>query len=401
MQLAEQHIIKQTDSRFEELDKICFLSKNLYNAGLYAVRQHFFETKSFLNYKVLAHNFVKSRQFDYYNLPTKVSQQTLKMIEKNFKSFFAHLKVKKKDEKVHIPHYLDKENGRFMAIYTIQSISKTLLKQGIVKLSGTNIEVKTDKTNIQQARVIHKGNHIVVEVIYNIEDVDLKENNLRYCSIDLGVNNLATIGSNVLKPIIINGKPLKSINQFYNKKYAEYKSKTKLINNEKTSKKIKSLTNSRNNKIKDYLHKSSRYIINYLVSNQINTLVIGLNKGWKQEVNIGKANNQKFVQIPHSKYIEMISYKAQLAGINVEVVNESHTSKCDFLSNEPVKHQEKYLGRRVKRGLFKSAVGRLINADLNGALNILKKAIGEFQYSIEVCSTPLVINYKTFQYNLI
>jgi putative transposase len=394
MRLVEQHTIKQSDYRFKELDNLCFLSKNLYNSGLYAVRQHFFKTKKYLSFPEIAKQFAKENQADYRALPTKVSQQTLKMVEQNFKSFFASIKTK--DRKVKIPKYLNKENGKYMLIYTIQAISKTMLKKNIVKLSGTGIEIKTGKNNIQQARVIHKGNHIVVEVVYLFDEPNLKENNNRYCGIDLGLNNLATIGSNVLKPLIINGKPLKSINRYYNKKLAYYKSKLENENEKKYSKRIKSLTNKRNGKVKDYLHKSSRYIVDYLVSNQINTLVIGLNKGWKQKINIGKKNNQKFVQIPYNTLINMVSYKAKMVGIDVKIQNESHTSKCDFLSNEEVKHQKEYKGRRIKRGLFKSATGKFINSDLNGALNIIKKAIGEFQYPIEVCSTPLVINYNDY-----
>ena len=201
------------------------------------------------------------------------------------------------------------------------------------------------------------------------------------------------MGSNVLKPILINGKPLKSINQYYNKKLANLKSK--LRNEKKTSKRIKSLTNKRNNKVNDYLHKTSRLITNYLVSNNINTLVVGKNKEWKQDVNIGKKNNQNFVQIPHSRLIDMLLYKCKLRGINVIITEESYTSKCSFLDDEGIKKHKVYKGNRIKRGLFKSSEGVLINADVNGSLNILKKVVGKFNYNpIEVCSTPTVITVK-------
>ena len=140
------------------------------------------------------------------------------------------------------------------------------------------------------------------------------------------------------------------------------------------------------------------YIINYLVSNQINTLIIGLNKGWKQKINIGHITNQNFVQIPYSHFINMLTYKAKLLGISVIVQEESYTSKCSFLDSESIEHQEVYKGRRIKRGLFKSSNNKFINADLNGSLNILRKVIGEFIYPIEVCSMPLMINYKMFSY---
>ena len=393
MTLVEQHIIKKSDSRFKELDNLLFLSKNLYNAGLYTTRQYYFEHKKFLNYQSLASIMVKEDNIDYRRLPAKVSQQTLKLIEQNFKSFFKHLKVKKKDEVIKIPNYLKKDTGRFVVTYTSQAISSKEIKKGILKLSKVKSTFKTDKTDIQQVRLISKNNHIVVEVIYNVKDVEPLADNERYASMDLGLNNLGTVGSNVVKPFIINGKPLKSINQFYNKRVSNLKSK--LTNGKKTSKRIKSLTDKRNNKIKDYLHKASTILVNQLVSNDLNTLIIGNNKGWKQDINIGKRNNQSFVQIPHSTFIKMIEYKCKLVGINVLITEESYTSKCSFLDSEDIKKQKEYKGKRIKRGLFKSSEGVLINADVNGSLNILRKVVGNFNYDpIEVCSTPAVITVK-------
>lgn len=393
MTLVEQHIIKKSDSRFKELDNLLFLSKNLYNAGLYITRQYYFEHKKFLNYQSLASIMVKENNVDYRQMPAKVSQQTLKLIEQNFKSFFKHLKVKKKDEVIKIPNYLKKDTGRFVVTYTSQAISSKEIKKGILKLSKVKSTFKTDKTDIQQVRLISKNNHIVVEVIYNVKDVEPLADNERYASMDLGLNNLGTVGSNVVKPFIINGKPLKSINQFYNKRVSNLKSK--LTNGKKTSKRIKSLTDKRNNKIKDYLHKASTILVNQLVSNDLNTLIIGNNKGWKQDINIGKRNNQSFVQIPHSTFIKMIEYKCKLVGINVLITEESYTSKCSFLDSEDIKKQKEYKGKRIKRGLFKSSEGVLINADVNGSLNILRKVVGNCNYDpIEVCSTPAVITVK-------
>ena len=393
MTLVEQHIIKKSDSRFEELDNLLFLSKNLYNAGLYITRQYYFEHKKFLNYQSLASIMVKEDNIDYRRLPAKVSQQTLKLIEQNFKSFFKHLKVKKKDEVIKIPNYLKKDTGRFVVTYTSQAISNKAIKSGILKLSKVESTFKTEKTDIQQVRIISKNNHIVVEVIYNVKNVEPLADNERYASIDLGLNNLGTVTSNVIKPFIINGKPLKSINQFYNKRVSNLKSKLK--DGKKTSRRVKSLTDKRNNKIKDYLHKASTLLVNQLVSNDLNTLIIGNNKSWKQDINIGKRNNQNFVQIPHSTFIKMLEYKCKLRGINVLITEESYTSKCSFLDNEDIKKQKEYKGSRIKRGLFKSSKGILINADVNGSLNILKKVVGNFKYNpIEVCSTPAVITVK-------
>lgn len=394
MILVEKHIIKKSDYRFEELQSICKLSKNLYNVALYNTRQYFFENNVFLSAFQLDSILRKKEDVDYNALPQKVAQQTLKMVEQNFKSFFALLKLKNKGkykEKVKIPKYLDK-NGEYTTTYTNQAISKKALKDGFIQLSKSNVRIKTDVKEVQQVRLVPKGNHIVVEVLYKVIEKDLKENNNRYASIDLNINNLCAIGSNVLKPIIINGKPLKSINQYYNKKLAKLKSELK--NEKKTSKRIKSLTNKRNNKVNDYLHKSSRLIVNYLVSNNINTLVIGKNKEWKQNAKIGKRNNQNFIQIPHTRFIEMLEYKCKLEGVITIITEESYTSKCSFMDNEPIKKHINYVGKRIKRGLFKTRKNRLINADINGSLNILKKVVGEFQYPIEVCSTPSVYTVK-------
>lgn len=390
MQLVEQHIIKKNDDRYKILDEICFKSKNLYNAALYEIRQHFFNTKQFLNWFSVDKLFKENHQNDYYSLPCKVSQQTLKLLNQNFKSFFSLLKKKNYTKKKSIPKYLDKSKGRFVAVYTNQAISKKELRNGIIHLSGTDVKIKTNVNgdNIAQIRVVPKNSYYKVEVIYDVEEVDELEDNENYCAIDLGVNNLATVSFNESKPFIINGKPLKSINQFYNKRKAELQSK--LSGNRKTSNKINSITRKRNNKIKNYLHKASRCIVNHLVSNNVNTLIIGKNDNWKQETNIGKKNNQNFVSIPHSQFIDMLSYKCKLVGIAVTMTEESYTSKCSFIDNEEMKHHEDYKGKRVKRGLFRTNKGKLINADLNGSLNIMRKVIGEFQYPIEVCSTPLV-----------
>lgn len=390
MQLVEQHIIKKNDDRYKILDEVCFKSKNLYNATLYEIRQHFFNTKQFLNWFSIDKMFKERKQDDYYSLPCKVSQQTLKLLNQNFKSFFSLLKKKNYTKKKSIPKYLDKSKGRFVAVYTNQAISKKALRNGIIQLSGTDFKIKTkvDGNSINQVRIVPKNSYYKIEVIYEVEEMEELEDNDKYAAIDLGVNNLATISFNDSKPFIINGKPIKSINQFYNKRKAELQSK--LSGNRKTSNKINSITRKRNNKIKNYLHKASRCIVNHLVSNNVNTLIIGKNDNWKQETNIGKKNNQNFVSIPHSQFVEMISYKCKLVGIAVMITEESYTSKCSFIDNEEIKHHENYKGKRLKRGLFRTNKGKLINADLNGSLNIMRKVIGEFQYPIEVCSTPLV-----------
>ena len=392
MYLTERHVVKNN----KELDELCFKTKNLYNKALYLVRQHYFNTKSYLNYYDINRLMIDSKDVDYYALPTRVANQTLMLLDRNFKSFFSLIKKKKGgnyDKPVRIPRYLDKQ-GRAIAIFPKDAVFKKSLRKGIIKLSSLSIEIPTKVTefNLVEVRVLPRNNHHVVEVVYEIEDKEVKSDNGRYASIDLGLNNLATVGSNVVKPFIINGRPLKSINQYWNKEKSRLQSLLK--GDKKTSKRIESITNKRNNKVKDYLHKSSRMLVNFLVSNDISTLVIGYNEEWKQNINIGKKNNQSFVNIPFYVFIKQLEYKCKLEGINIILTEESYTSKCSFLDNESVEKHENYLGKRIKRGLFRSAKNRIINADLNGSLNILKKVVGEFQYPIEVCSTPLRVTLK-------
>lgn len=392
MTLVEQHTIKQSDQLYSELATACHLSKNLYNQSLYRIRQYFFKTGSYFNKYKLINEITAEQQADYINLPRKVSQQVIGMVDQNFKSFFASLKSKNIEHKVSIPRYLDKQ-GTYILIYTNQAISIPLLKQGILKLSGIENTIKIVHTAVQQVRVIPRNNKFIIEVIYRKEPHKQVQGN-KAVGIDLGLNNLATVGTNYGNPFIINGKPLKSINQYYNKTLAVLRSRQDKSGNKLVNKhKIQVLTNKRNNKVKDYLHKVSRLLVNQLVSNGVATVVIGHNKEWKQDINISKSNNQKFVQIPHSTFIDMLKYKCELEGITVITREESYTSKCSFFDDEEICKHIEYKGKRIKRGLFRTSSGRLVNADLNGALNILRKEIpNAFSYGIEVCSTPRVLS---------
>lgn len=385
MQLVEQHIIRKNDERYKTLDKALFKSKNLYNATLYHVRQRFIKENVYMSYATLQHIFQEENQFDYRQLPSKVAQQTMKLVDQNFRSFFKACKAYKENPskftgRPKLPKYLDKQKGRCVLTYTSQAISKKALDtEHCILLSGLGIKVDTKITYdiLDQVRVVPRFNRIVVEVVYSTDDTPVKQDNGRYAAIDLGVNNLAAVTSNVdgFRPFLISGKHIKSINHYYNKQKAFLQSElVKSCNkNRRSSNRIRQLSIIRNNKIKDYMHKASRILVNQLVSAEITTLVIGKNKGWKQDINIGKVNNQNFVQIPFEMFIGMLKYKCAMAGISVKMINESHTSKCSFLDNEPVCHHDNYVGKRIKRGLFKSSDGRLINADINGSYNILRK----------------------------
>ena len=208
-------MIKKSDPLFGELDRMTFLSKNLYNQALYRVRQYFFETNGYLRYGELSHTLSSEKQSDFTALPAKVSQWVLKQLDKNFISFFKSLKSDKVKHKVNIPKYLNK-NGRNLLTFTNQAVSSKELKNGYLKLSGCDNRIKICHTNVQQVRVVPKGNVFVVEVIYDRQEKEPTIND-NYAGIDLGINNLATVGGNKTRPFIINGRPLKSINQYYNK----------------------------------------------------------------------------------------------------------------------------------------------------------------------------------------
>ena len=379
MRLVEQHIIKSNNKYYKELKNLCRLSKNLYNSTLFEIRQYFFENKKYLSYSLIDKKFKETKNIDYKSLPAQTAQQTMRAVDSSFRSFFKLLNMKNKgsyNRNINIPHYL-KKDGYFILTYTGQQLGKKL-SNGIIRLPLSNIEFHSNKKNIKQVRFIPSNNYIIMEVVYEVKELELKENNNRYCGIDLGLNNLATVTSNVSKSYIINGRPVKSINQYYNKKKAYLQSKLK---DQKTSKRIQRLTLKRNNKINDYFHKTSSYIVNQLVSNSINTIIIGHNKDWKQDINIGSKNNQSFTSVPHTKLINQLKYKCRLVGINVICREESYTSKSSFLDRDPIPNLKddkiSFSGERIKRGLYKSGSGRLINADINGSYNIIRKEVGD------------------------
>ena len=369
IQLTQQIVVSNKSNKFTQLDELCFLSKNLYNVALYYIRQYYKETGKYLQYNKLTKILSDSNNIDYRAIPyAQSAQQILRQVDKQYKVFYESIKSKKmQGKKVRLPKYKDKENGRNIFVYTNQC-AKVSNKIVYLKTKQGTLSFNTVTDNIQQVRLVPKGNHIVVEIIYNVE-YKLKEDNNRYASIDLGLNNIVALSSNVCNSILYNGRPLKSINRYYNKHKAELQSK--LSKNKYTSKRINRLTLRRNRKIKYYVHKISRKIVDYMEANSLNTLFVGKNVGWKDSINLGKTNNQNFVSIPYNMLIQMLEYKCKLAGINVIIVNEAYTSKCSFLDRETINKHDTYKGKRVKRGLFVSSKGIKINADINGSLNIM------------------------------
>ena len=246
-----------------------------------------------------------------------------------------------------------------------------------------------------QTRIIPRGGNYVLEIVYEVEREEINHESKNIASIDLGVNNFVTIANNIgAKSIIINGKGIKSYNAYWNKQMAKYKALAKTNNKLDWTKRLQRLTNKRNNKMDYMLHKISKEVINYCIGLGIDTLIVGLNKEWKQNSNMFKSANQTFVQIPFDKFINKLQYKCEDIGIKFIINEESYTSGTSFLDNElPIK--ENYnKSRRQFRGLFISNNGTKINADLNGAYQIMKKVFpNSFENGIKgVDLHPVVIN---------
>jgi len=378
MHLVEKYIIDTNHSLFKEAESLCFLSNNLFNYANYIIRKKIFKTGEYLNYNAIQKQCQGTP--DYIALPAKVSQQVLWRLHESGQAFFAG----NKEYKLHpdkfksaprIPKYKHKTLGRNVVTYTSQALSKSALKKGLIHLSQTQIVLATDVKEVCQVRIVSGIYRYKIEIFY-FKPVSLERRVTgTIAGIDIGLNNLATLTENQpgFKPLIINGKPLKSINVYYQKNKAslQFKWQPEI----KTSHRLRRrLTHQRNFKIDNYLHSAIRSIINHRTANSIETLVIGKNDGGHTGRNWGKKTNQNMVSIPHAKFIEMLTYKAQLVGINVVAVTEEYTSKCSFLDNKPLWKQDSYQDRGIKSGLFRNRNGTLINAYVKGSLNIIRKA---------------------------
>jgi putative transposase len=382
MQLVEQTIISRNDPRYAVIDAAAFASKSLYNAANYVIRQAFIFEHVWLRYEEVYHRLKMHEA--YRALPAKVSQQVLKLLDKNWKAFFEACKAYKAHPeqflgRPNLPKYKHKTDGRNLLIYTVQALSKPALRRGIIQPSGLPIEIPTKQTNVDQVRIIPRKGFYIIEVVYERKEVQTPVDPASMAAIDIGVNNLVALTANKVGfiPRLVNGRPLKSTNQFYNKRKAELQKRGK---NDHWTARMERMTIKRTRRIDHYLHTASKRIINLLVAEGIGTLIIGKNPFWKQDVQMKKKDKQHFVQLPHARFIEMVRYKAQLVGIQVVLQEESYTSQASFLDADPiptygqVEHEPTFSGRRVKRGLYKAKSGRKLNADINGSYNILRKA---------------------------
>jgi len=388
MRLVEQHVIDRADPRFAIIDEAAFKSKNLYNAALYEIRQAFIHEGKYLTYHEM--DLRMQSHEAYKGLPAKVSQQVLILLDTNWTAFFEARAAYEKDPSTFtgrpkLPKYKHKTEGRNILVYTIQAISKTGLKHGLVQPSMLPISVKTKQKHISQVRIVPRNGYYVVEVIYTREPVQATVDPSFCVGIDLGVTNLAAIASNRegFAPRLVNGRPLKAWNQWYNKRIKELKKLLPKADRERVTRQMERITTTRNRRIDHYLHTASKRIVDFLLANGIGTVIIGKNPLWKQACEMGRRNNQNFVQIPHARFIDMLSYKAALVGIQVEVREESYTSQVSFVDLDPIPDYQPndetehiFSGKRIgrRKRLYRTKDGRTICADVNGAYNILRKS---------------------------
>lgn len=395
MRQVERHWIKEGHALYPICDDLTFKAKNLYNAGLYHIRQSIFERNkcqeeeksSVLSWTELLSQFRKEKQDDMLALPSKVSTNLLKNLGSNIHSYYQLLKCfhdksnSSVTSKPQLPRYLHKTEGRYVVEFTSQTISKKRGLNGELILcpKDFNLVIPTKVKTPKSVRIVPKLRVFVIEVVYEVEVSPLKQTG-NYAAIDLGIDNLATITfSNGVNPLVVKGSQLKSINQGYNRLIA--KAKSKLPANQKTSQHIHRLWKNRELKLQSELHKITSFLSLYFDEMAIETVFIGKNQGWKQEISLGKKTNQSFTQIPFNTFISQLTYKCLVKGITVVEQEESYTSKASFLDEDEIpvykdiQVKPQFSGKRISRGLYRSKDGKVLNADVNGSYNILVKGL--------------------------
>ena len=397
VQRVEQIIIKKDHPKFKIIDEMCYHSKNLYNEANYVIRQKFIESGEYISYKDM--NFEFKTHENYKACFSQPANCTLRLLDKNWKSYFASIK----DWKAHpekylgmpkLPKYLPKD-GRFPWMIPNNQLYYNYEKSTIYirnRLMNDYDWFSRCLGRPIQVRFIPHNNYHVMEIVYEIEveDIDKDKQSSRIAAIDIGVDNLVTMTNNVMEsPIIINGKPLKSINQQYNKQKAKIQSDLMKRNGQHWSNKLETLSYKRNQRIRNYMHNASSLIIKWCIGHNIDTLVVGKNDTWKQE----KKHMQNFTSIPYEMLLQQLQYKCENAGIKYIETNEAYTSGTSYLDNEAPIKENYNKERRVQRGLFQ-AKDTLINADVNGSLQIMRKVFPDSYtgYGIEVNLTPIIIN---------
>ena len=398
MFLTQTNVIRGlTKSEYAILGEMCRYSNNLYNAALYNIRQHYFNTKTFLRYESNYHECKNNE--NYSLLQAGISQQILRVVDRSFKSFFNLVKKARSGEyrfhDIKIPHYR-KKGGMFVLILSTNAIA---IKNGYIVIpvsrEFTKLHGKTDiripfperlaGRTIKEVRIIpvHNGQYFKIQYVFEQDREPLGLDKSKALGIDLGVDNLATCVPSNGTPFIIDGRKLKSYNRYWNKQKAYYQSIADHQKLDGITNRISALNFKRNNKIKDYIRKSARYIINYCIDRNIGAIVVGYNEDFKRNTSLGRTNNQNFVQIPLGDLREYLSFLCERYDIRYIQQEESYTSKASYLDKDvlPVYKAEQpytgsFSGKRIFRGLYKSLDGTILNADVNGAANILRKVSG-------------------------
>ncbi|EJW13797.1 transposase [Paenibacillus alvei] len=389
---VKQQVKHLSKKDYVSIRKLAHVAKNLANEALYNVRQYYFQEGEYLNYQK---NYALLKNSpNYKTLNSNMAQQILKEVDGSFKSFFGLLKLAKKGKynikDVQLPHYLPKDGYTTLVIGFVRLNGNKLVlpysnqfKKEHSKVVITIPPILLDK-KIKEIRIIPKANARFFEIqyTYEVQEEQRNLNKKKALAVDLGINNLATCVSSTGESFIIDGRRLKSINQWFNKQNSRLQSiKDKQRFGKRTTKRQNAIACDRNNKVNDYMAKSARYIINYCLEHDIGTLVLGYNETFQRNSNIGKVNNQNFVNIPFGKLHQKLKYLCQLYGITFVKQEESYTSKASFFdkdimptynADDPVDYE--FSGSRIKRGLYQTSAGTTLNADVNGALNILRKS---------------------------
>ena len=388
----KQQVKHLTKEEYNILKELCRTAKNLTNQAIYNIRQYYFQEKQYLRYEA---NCYEMKYYENYKmLNSNMAQQILKNVDSMFKTFFALIKLAKQGKynfrHIKLPNYLPKNSYANLIIAQIRIKDNILtlpVSNTFKKKYNTKIKIKIpqvlENKKIKEIRIIPKFNARFFEIqyTYEIEEENINLNTNNALAIDLGVNNLCTCVTNTGKSFIIDGRKLKSINQFFNKQNAKLQSIKDKQNIKKQTKQQFLVSRKRKNRIDDYINKTCRYIINYCLSNGIGTLVIGYNQSFQNKTNLGKKSNQVFTQLPFGKIREKLEYLCKRYNINYILQEESYTSKASFFDNDklPIYNADnpqtyEFSGKRIKRGLYQTKNNYFFNADCNGALNILRKS---------------------------
>ena len=389
---VKQQVKHLSKEDYKSIKELCHIAKNLANQAIYNVRQYYFAEGEYLNYEK---NYALLKTSDNYKLlNSNMAQQILKEVDGSFKSFFGLLKLAKKGKysfrDCKLPKYLPKDGYTTLVIGFVRLNGNKLILPYSNSYSKTHKRVEItippillDK-KVKEIRIIPKANARFFEIqyIYEAECVQRNLNTNNALALDLGVNNLVTAVSNSGKSFIIDGKKLKSINQWYNKQNARLQSvKDKQHFGRKPTNRQRAICRDRNNKVNDYMNKAARKIIDYCIRNDIGTLVVGYNETFQKSSHMGKQSNQSFVNIPYGQLRFKLEYLCELNGITYVKQEESYTSKASFWDkdNIPVYNNDNpqsyvFSGKRIHRGMYQCANGKCLNADVNGALNIMRKS---------------------------